>query len=72
MSKQPVVMPENVTLSIAQITNALDAICWCFSPFLESDELSDKPWITNLMKSYNDIVSTLPSPWDLQYEPVDY
>ncbi len=70
--KQPTVMPENVTLSIAQITNALDAMYWCFAPFLDSYELSDKPWITNLMKSYNDIVSTLPSPWDLQYERVDY
>jgi len=65
-------MPENVTLSIAQITNALDAIYWCFSPYLGNSDLSESPWITNLMKSYNDIVSVLPSPWDLQYEPVDY
>lgn len=70
--KQAIVMPENVILSIAQITNALDAINWCFSPYLGNSDLSESPWITNLMKSYNDIVSVLPSPWDLQYEPVDY
>lgn len=61
-----------ITLPIAELTNVLDAMHWVFSPYLEHDELSDKPWITNLMKSYNDIVSVLPSPWDLQYEPVDY
>ncbi len=59
---------DNDLLWIREIITSRDN----FAPFLESDELSDKPWITNLMKSYNDIVSTLPSPWDLQYEPVDY
>jgi len=72
MLKQPIVMPENVTLPIAEIINALDAMFWCFSAYRGNSDLSESPWITNLMKSYNDIVSILPSPWDLQYEPVDY
>ncbi len=62
----------DITIPIAELTNALDAMYWCFSPFLDNSDLSESPWIENLIKSYNSIVSILPSPWDLQYEPVEY
>lgn len=65
-------IPQEITLPVAELTNVLDAMHWCFAPYLGNSDLSESPWITNLMKSYNDIVNTLPSPWDLQYEPVDY
>ena len=65
-------IPVQITLPIAEITNALDAMHWVFSPYLDNPELSELPWITNLVKSYNDIATMLPSPWDLQYEPVEY
>ena len=65
-------IPQKLTLPIAEITNALDAMHWCFAPFLYNSDLSESPWITNLIKAYNDIARSLPSPWDLQYEPVEY
>jgi len=61
-----------ITLQIAEVTNALDAMHWCFLPFLDDSELSELPCIVNLIKSYNSIVILLPSPWNLQYEPVEY
>jgi hypothetical protein len=69
---ETVSVPEEITLSIAEITNALDAMYWSFSAYLGNSDLSESPWIENLIKSYNSIVSILPSPWNLQYEPVDY
>ena len=63
----PVIQTE-LTLPITEVTNALDAMHWAFSPYLDNSDLSELPWITNLINSYNDIVGTLPSPWDLQYE----
>lgn len=75
---QPESVPETVTapaeiiVPIAEITNALDAMYWCFSPYLDNSDLSESPWIENLIKSYNSIVSILPSPWNLQYEQIDY
>jgi hypothetical protein len=65
-------VPTEITLPIAEITNALDAMYWCFSPDLDNSDLSESPWIVNLIKSYNEIARCLPSPWDLQYEPVEY
>ena len=64
-------IPNQITLPISELTNALDAMYWCFSPFLENSDLSEFPWILNLIKSYNSIVSILPSPFDLQYETVE-
>ena len=65
-------IPTQFTLPVAELTNALDAMHWCFSPYLDNSDLSEFPWIINLIKSYNSIVSILPSPWNLQYEPVKY
>ena len=64
-------IPVQITLPIVEITNALDAMHWCFCPYLDDCDLSELPWITNLIKSYNGIASILPSPWDLQYEPIE-
>jgi hypothetical protein len=63
---------QEIILSIAELTNALDAMHWCFYGYLGNSDLSESPWIVNLIKSYNSIARTLPSHWDLQYEPVDY
>jgi hypothetical protein len=65
-------IPGELTLPMTEVTNALDAMHWCFSPFLDSPDLQEKPWIVNLINAYNSIVRNLPSPWDLQYEPVEY
>jgi len=65
-------IPQELTLPMVEVTNALDAMHWCFAPFLDNPELSESPWIVNLIKSYNGIVTSLPSPWDLQYETVEY
>ena len=65
-------VPTEITLPIAEITDALDAMYWCLVPYLDNSDLSESPWIENLIKSYNGIVSILPSPWNLQYEPVEY
>ena len=62
----------DITLQIAEITNALDAMHWSFLPYLDNSDLAELPWIVNLIKSYNSIVILLPSPWNLQYEPVEY
>ena len=64
-------VPKEITLPIAEITNALDAMHWVFAPYLDNPDLSELPWITNLIKTYNGIASILPSPWDLQYEPIE-
>ena len=65
-------IPQKITVSIAELTNALDAMYWCFSPYHGNSDLSESPWITNLIKAYNDIARSLPSPWDLQYEPIEF
>ena len=65
-------VPTEITLPIAEITDALDAMYWVFAPDLDNSDLSESPWIVNLIKSYNEIARCLPSPWDLQYEPVEY
>lgn len=65
-------IPQEITLSINELTNALDAMYWCFSPFLENSDLSESPWISNLIKAHNDIAGSLPSPWDLLYEPIEF
>jgi hypothetical protein len=65
-------IPGELTLPMVEVTNALDAMYWCFAPFLDNPDLSEFPWIVNLIKSYNSIVILLPSPWNLQYEPVEY
>ena len=70
--QKPVILPSELTLSVAEVTNALDAMHWCFCPYLDDSELSELPWIVNLIKSYNSIVILLPFPWNLQYEPVEY
>lgn len=62
----------DISLPISEVTNALDAMHWCFAPFLGNSDISESPWIINLIKSYNSIVSTLPLTWQLQYETVDY
>ena len=64
-------IPQELTLPMSEVTNTLDAMHWS-CPYLDNSDLSELPWITNLIKSYNGIVSTLPSPWNLQYEPVEY
>jgi hypothetical protein len=69
---ETVTAPAEITVPIAEMTNALDAMHWCFSPYLDNSDMSESPWIENLVKFYNSIVSILPSPWNLQYEPVDY
>lgn len=61
----------DITLPVAEVTNALDAMHWVFAPYLDNPELSELPWITNLIKTYNGIASILPSPWDLQYVPIE-
>ena len=71
-SDQPPLLPSDCTLPIVELTNALDAMHWCFALYLDNSDLSESPWIENLIKSYNSIVSILPPPWDLQYEPVEY
>jgi hypothetical protein len=65
-------IPQEITVSIAELTNALDAMHWVFTPYLDDSDLSELPWITNLIKVYNDIAGSLPSPWDLQYEPIEF
>ena len=62
----------DITLPIAELTNALDAMFWCFSPYLGNSDLSESPWIENLIKSYNEIVEYLPHPLNLIYHWVDY
>ena len=64
--------PEEITISIPELTNALDAMFWVFSPYLDNSDLSESPWIESLIKSYNEIVILLPHPWDLRYHPVEY
>ncbi len=64
-------IPSDITLPVAEVTNALDAMHWVFSPYLDNPDLSELPWITNLIKTYNGIASILPSPWDLQFEPIE-
>ena len=64
-------IPNDITLPIAEVTNALDAMHWVFAPYLDNPELSELPWITNLIKTYNGIAIILPSPWDLQHEPIE-
>lgn len=65
-------IPVELTLPMIEVTNTLDAMYWCFSPYLGNSDLPELPWIENLIKSYNSIVSTLPNPWNLQYEHVKY
>ncbi|MCA1758698.1 MAG: hypothetical protein LC658_02920, partial [Bacteroidales bacterium] len=65
-------IPNEIQLPIIELTNALDAMYWVFSPFLDNSDLSESPWIENLIKSYNSIVSILPHPWNLQYEQIEY
>lgn len=64
-------IPKEITMPISEITNALDAMHWCFSPYLDNSNLSEFPWIVNLIKSYNEIAERLPSPWNLQYETIE-
>ena len=73
-ANKPVIpeIPQEITVSIAELTNALDAMHWVFTPYLDDSDLSELPWITNLIKAYNDIAGSLPSPWDLQYEPIEF
>ena len=63
-------LPAVVTLPIGELTNALDAMFWCFAPYLDNSDNSESPWIENLVKSYNEIVILLPHPYDLRYHPV--
>lgn len=60
-----------ITLQMAVITETLDAMYWCFFPYLDDNRITDYPWLLNLVKSYNKIVESLPSPWDLQYEIIE-
>lgn len=63
---------QEISVSIAEITNALDAMYWCISPYLDDSDLSDYPWIVSLIQSYNSLVNFLPSPYNLQYEPIEF
>ena len=63
-------LPGIVTLPIGEVTNALDAMFWCFAPYLDNSDNSESPWIENMIKSYNEIVILLPHPYDLRYHPV--
>jgi hypothetical protein len=63
-------LPNIVTLPIGELTNALDAMFWVFSPYLDNSDNSESPWIENMIKSYNEIVILLPHPYDLRYHPV--
>ena len=65
-------IPDQLTLPMIEVTNALDAMYWCFSAYHGNSDLSESPWIENLIKSYNSVASTLPDPWNLQYQPVEY
>lgn len=61
----------DITLPLAEVTNALDAMFWCLSPYLDYSDLSEYPWIESLIKSYNSIVVYLPHPWNLRYHHID-
>ncbi len=60
-----------ITLQMAVVTETLDAMYWCFFPYLDDNRITDYPWLLNLVKSYNKIVESLPSPWDLQYKTIE-
>ena len=65
-------VPASVTemsVPIATITETLDAMYWCFSPYMDETEIF--PWLENLIKSYNDLVDLLPSPHELMYEKIN-
>ena len=57
-----------ITLQMAVVTETLDAMYWCFSPYLDDNRITDYPWLLNLVQSYSKIVESLPSPYSLQYE----
>ncbi|MBK6285830.1 MAG: hypothetical protein IPF54_26950 [Draconibacterium sp.] len=61
----------DITLPLAEVTNALDAMFWCLSPYLDYSDFSEYPWIESLIKSYNSIVVYLPHPWNLRYHHID-
>ena len=63
-------IPSEITLQINTVVNTLDAMYWCFSPYL-NDDFENKPWIKNLIKSFNNLVVVLPDPWQLQYKPIN-
>ena len=42
-------IPDQLTLPMTEVTDALDAMYWCFAPFLGNSDLSESPWIENLI-----------------------
>lgn len=53
-----------ITLATKTIRQALDAMYYNFSPYLDN-EIIDEVWITELIDSYNQIVNEL-SPIELE------
>ncbi len=57
-----------VEIPQSDILNALDAMAWTFLPYLDdSSQLSDYPWIVELINSYNSILPLLPESARSQY-----
>jgi len=56
------------------IERLLDSMLFCLGPYIENDSFrEDNPWLFELAESYNEIVSLLPSSWQLyQYELIQY
>jgi len=53
-----------ITLAPQTVRDALDAMYWNFSPYLDNDEI-EQEHITDLIDSYNQIVNEL-SPQELE------
>ena len=47
----------------------MDAIHWTVAPFLDDDSIQDKPWLVELVNSYNELYKAIPSVENF-YEPI--
>ena len=61
---------ETVEIPVLFLQDALDAMEFTFSPYLNNYQLEDYPWILELIDSFNSIASLLPEPIRSQYPEV--
>ena len=58
-----------IKLSFLQVQRLMDAIHWTVAPFLDDDSIQDKPWLVELVNSYNELYKAIPSVENF-YEPI--
>ena len=58
---------KNLEMNITETDRLLNAILFCLGPSMDDNSIREKPWLNELVDSYNELVVKLPVSWRLDH-----